>query len=154
MMTGLDNETVEKYITLLEQTFIIFRLGSFSKNLRNELKKAKKVYFVDNGIRNSLIHNFLPLESRTDVGALWENFLMAERFKKNALDGQFNRGYFWRTHAQQEIDYVEEVGEKLSAWEFKWNPKAKVKIPATFRQAYPEASIQTIHAENFELFVL
>lgn len=154
MMAGLDNETVGKYITLLEQTFIIFRLGSYSKNLRNELKKAKKVYFVDNGIRNSLINNFLPLESRTDVGALWENFLMAERFKKNALDGQFNRGYFWRTHAQQEIDYVEEVAGKLTAWEFKWNPKAKVRISSSFQQAYPEAAIQVIHSENFEFFVL
>lgn len=153
-LAGLDNETVEKYITLLEQTFIIFRLGSYSKNLRNELKKSKKIYFVDNGIRNSLINNYLPLENRTDVGALWENFLMAERYKKNALDGQFNRGYFWRTHAQQEIDYLEEVSGNLSAWEFKWNPKAKVKFPKTFQQAYPNASVQVVHADNFETFVL
>lgn len=153
-LAGLDNETVEKYITLLEQTFIIFRLGSYSKNLRNELKKSKKIYFVDNGIRNSLINNYLPLENRTDVGALWENFLMAERYKKNALDGQFNRGYFWRTHAQQEIDYLEEVSGNLSAWEFKWNPNAKVKFPKTFQQAYPNASVQVVHADNFETFVL
>lgn len=153
-LAGLDNETVEKYITLLEQTFIIFRLGSYSKNLRNELKKSKKIYFVDNGIRNSLINNYLPLENRTDVGALWENFLMAERYKKNALDGQFNRGYFWRTHAQQEIDYLEEVSGNLSAWEFKWNPRAKVKFPKTFQQAYPNASVQLVHADNFETFVL
>jgi len=153
-LAGLDNETVEKYITLLEQTFIIFRLGSYSKNLRNELKKSKKIYFVDNGIRNSLINNYLPLENRTDVGALWENFLMAERYKKNALDGQFNRGYFWRTHAQQEIDYLEEVSGNLSAWEFKWNPRAKVKFPKTFQQAYPNASVQVVHADNFETFVL
>ena len=154
MMAGLDNETVEKYITLLEQTFIIFRLGSFSRNLRNELKKAKKVYFVDNGIRNSLINNFLPLESRTDVGALWENFLMAERLKKNALSGHYNIGYFWRTHAQQEIDYIEDVNGNLSAWEFKWNPKAKVKIPSTFVNAYPNAEIKVVHSDNLEEFLL
>lgn len=154
MISGLDNETVEKYITLLEQTFIIFRVGSFSKNLRNELKKAKKIYFVDNGIRNSLINNFLPLESRTDVGALWENFLMAERFKKNALEESYNIGYFWRTHAQQEIDYVEEIQGKLTAWEFKWNPRAKVRIPSTFKNTYPEASIQVIHSDNLESFIL
>ncbi|TVP46245.1 MAG: ATP-binding protein [Mongoliibacter sp.] len=154
MLAGLDNETVEKYITLLEQTFIVFRVGSYSKNLRNELKKAKKIYFVDNGIRNSLIGNFLPLESRTDVGALWENFLMAERFKKNALEGKYNIGYFWRTHAQQEIDYLEEVNGKLSAWEFKWNPKAKVKIPSTFQNTYSDASVQVVHFDNLDSFVL
>ncbi|MFD2034123.1 ATP-binding protein [Belliella marina] len=154
MLAGLDNETVEKYITLLEQTFIVFRVGSFSRNLRNELKKSRKIYFVDNGIRNSLINNFLPLESRTDVGALWENFLMAERLKMNALNGDYNIGYFWRTHAQQEIDYVEDVRGKLSAWEFKWNPKAKVKIPATFLKTYPEAEVKVIHPDNLEDFIL
>lgn len=154
MLSGLDNETVEKYITLLEQTFIIFRVGSFSRNLRNELKKSKKIYFVDNGIRNSLIGNFLPLESRTDVGALWENFLMAERLKKNALSGHYNIGYFWRTHAQQEIDYIEDVNGNLSAWEFKWNPKAKVKIPSTFVNAYPNAEIKVVHSDNLEEFLI
>lgn len=154
MTAGLDNETVEKYITLLEQTFIVFRVCSYSKNLRNRLKKAKKIYFVDSGIRNSLLNNFLSIESRTDVGALWENFLMAERFKKNALEGKYNIGYFWRTHAQQEIDYVEDVDGKLSAWEFKWNPKAKVRIPTTFQNAYPKSSIQVIHPDNMELFDL
>jgi uncharacterized protein len=154
MLSGLDNETVEKYITLLEQTFIIFRVGSYSKNLRNELKKAKKIYFVDNGIRNSLINNFLPIENRTDVGALWENFLMSERLKKNALEGKYNIGHFWRTHAQQEIDYLEDDYGSLAAWEFKWNPNAKIRIPNTFKNAYPEASIQVIHHDNFEEFIL
>ncbi|MCH7398547.1 ATP-binding protein [Belliella sp. DSM 107340] len=154
MLAGLDNETVEKYITLLEQTFIVFRVGSFSRNLRNELKKSRKIYFVDNGIRNSIINNFLPLESRTDVGALWENFLMAERLKMNALNGNYNIGYFWRTHAQQEIDYVEEMNGSLSAWEFKWNPKAKVKIPVTFLNAYPEAKVQVVNPDNLEDFIL
>jgi uncharacterized protein len=154
MTAGLDNETVEKYITLLEQTFIVFRVSSYSKNLRNELKKAKKIYFVDNGIRNSLINNFLPIQNRTDTGPLWENFLMAERFKKNALEGKYNIGYFWRTHAQQEIDYLEEVNGELSAWEFKWNPKAKVRIPSTFQNTYPDASIQIVHSDNLESFVL
>jgi predicted AAA+ superfamily ATPase len=154
MIASLDNETVEKYITLLEQTFIIFRVGSYSKNLRNELKKAKKIYFVDNGIRNSLINNFLPIESRTDTGPLWENFLMAERFKKNALEGKYSIGYFWRTHAQQEIDYLEEVDGKLSAWEFKWNPKAKVRIPSTFKNTYSDASVQVVHFDNLDSFIL
>ncbi|MCH7402573.1 ATP-binding protein [Belliella kenyensis] len=153
MITGLDNETVEKYITLMEQTFIIFRVGSYSRNLRNELKKAKKIYFIDNGIRNSLINNFVPLENRTDVGALWENFLMSERLKKNALSGKYNIGYFWRTHAQQEIDYIEDNFGQISAWEFKWNPKSKTRIPITFQNAYPEASIEIIHKENFETFI-
>lgn len=154
MTAGLDNETVEKYITLLEQTFIVFRVSSYSKNLRNELKKAKKIYFVDNGIRNSLINNFLPIQNRTDTGPLWENFLMAERFKKNALEGKYNIGYFWRTHAQQEIDYLEEVNGELSAWEFKWNPKAKLRIPSTFQNTYPDASIHIVHSDNLESFVL
>jgi len=152
-ISGLDNQTVEKYITLLEQAFIIYRVGSFSRNLRNELKKAKKIYFIDNGIRNSVINNFLPIESRTDVGALWENFLMGERLKRNLLAGNRNPGYFWRTHAQQEIDYIEVDSQKIYAWEFKWNPKAKAKIPKTFMESYPEAEIKIIHRDNFEEFI-
>jgi predicted AAA+ superfamily ATPase len=152
-ISGLDNQTVEKYITLLEQAFIIYRVGSFSRNLRNELKKAKKIYFIDNGIRNSVINNFLPIESRTDVGALWENFLMGERLKRNLLAGNRSPGYFWRTHAQQEIDYIEVDSQKIYAWEFKWNPKAKAKIPKTFMESYPEAEIKIIHRDNFEEFI-
>jgi uncharacterized protein len=152
-IADLDNQTVEKYITLLEQAFIIYRIGSFSRNLRNELKKAKKIYFIDNGIRNSVINNFLPIESRTDVGPLWENFLMSERLKRNLLAGNRNPGYFWRTHAQQEIDYIEVDSQKIYAWEFKWNPKAKAKIPKTFKESYPDAEIKTIHRDNFEEFI-
>jgi predicted AAA+ superfamily ATPase len=153
-ITGLDKETVERYITLMEQSFILFRVGSFSQNLRNELKRSKKIYFVDNGIRNSLIGNYLPVEKRADVGALWENFLMSERLKRNMLLGNNDPGYFWRTHAQQEIDYLENNLGAIEAWEFKWNPKAKVRIPKTFREGYPEAKIHVINPDNFEEFVL
>ena len=153
-LCGLDYKTVEKYITLLEQTYIVFRLGSFSRNLRNELKKSRKIYFYDNGIRNSLIANFTQLESRTDVGALWENFLMAERMKALHYHDIWVNSWFWRTAQQKEIDLVEERGGKLSAFEFKWNPGAKTKDPKLFLDSYPNSSYSVIHRENFDNFLL
>ena len=150
---GLDNKTVERYITLMEQAYVIFRLGSFSRNLRNELTSSKKIYFVDNGIRNALIANFSQLENRPDVGALWENYLISERIKFLRNNGIWANFWFWRTAQQNEIDYVEESDGKLNAYEFKWNPKAKSKLPKPFAEAYPNAGFTTIHRDNAEEFL-
>lgn len=152
-LCGLDAKTVEKYIVLLEQAFIIFRLGSFSRNLRNELKKSRKIYFYDNGIRNALIVNFNQIENRTDTGALWENFLVSERIKYLAYSQKWVNYWYWRTKEQQEIDFIEEADGQLFAYEFKWNPLAKVKKPTSFTQAYPAAQFKVIHRDNFESFL-
>jgi len=152
-ITGLDNETVEKYIDLLEKAFIVYRLGTLSRNLRNELKSTRKIYFYDNGIRNALINSFNPIEMRDDTGVLWENFLMTERLKYIYTHDFWCNRYFWRTHSQQEIDYLEEYDGKLHAYEFKWNPKGKGKIPVAFLNAYPENENSTITTENFRGFI-
>jgi uncharacterized protein len=152
-MTGLDNETVERYLLLLERAFIIFRLTTFSRNLRNELKKTRKIYFFDNGLRNALINQFGPIGMRQDVGALWENFLISERMKYIQYNELYRNRYFWRTHTQQEIDYIEEYNGKLCAFEFKWNPKAKVHFPNSFLEAYPGVETSVITPANFEEFV-
>ena len=151
---GMDSKTVEKYIILLEQTFIIFRLGSFSRNLRNELKNSKKIFFFDNGIRNALIANFSPAETRMDIGALWENFLVSERIKALHYSSRWTNYWYWRTKEQKEIDYVEESDGILSAYEFKWNPMTKFKIPKLFLSTYEGAEFQVIHPDNFEDFLL
>lgn len=150
---GVDNQTIESYIQLLEQAFIIFRLGSFNRNLRTELKKSKKIYFYDNGVRNAIIANFQHLELRQDVGALWENYIISERIKYNAYHNKWVNNYFWRTKAQQEIDYLEESDGELKAFEFKWNSKKKHHITNTFTNAYPKAKIKIITPENYEDFV-
>lgn len=153
-LCSLDSKTVEKYITLLEQTFIIFRLGSFSRNLRNELKSSRKIYFYDNGIRNAIIANFSQAETRPDIGALWENFLVSERKKKLSYDGMWRNTWFWRTTDQKEIDYLEEGDGQLYAYEFKWNPKAKSKEPKQFAEAYPDSKFAVITPENMNEFLL
>ena len=152
-MIGLDNQTVEKYIQLLEQTYIVFRLGSFSRNLRKELKRARKIYFYDNGIRNSIIANFAPVELRNDVGQLWENFLISERIKYLQNNMIFANRYFWRTVEQQEIDYIEEYNGKMYAFEFKWGEANRKKFPHTFINAYPEVDTKIINRENYEDFL-
>ena len=149
-----DNQTVERYIDLLEQAFIIFRLSSLSRNLRNEIKRGRKVYFWDNGIRNALISNFIPFALRQDKGALWENFLVSERQKRNHYRRYHTNRYFWRTHQQQEIDYIEERNGILRAFEFKWNAKRPLRAPNTFTQAYPDSEFVTVTQENFESFVM
>lgn len=146
---SMDKATVEKYITLLEQIQIIFRLGSFSRNLRNELKMSKKIYFYDNGIRNALIGNFNDIELRDDQGKLWENYMISELKKKKEYSGSYALSYFWRTTQQQEIDYIEDKDGKLTAYEFKWNPKKKAKISKTFLNAYPNTEIVTVTPENY-----
>lgn len=152
-VTGLNNETVEKYITILEKAFIVFRLGTFSRNLRNELKKSRKIYFFDNGIRNAIIKHFNPVGLRDDVGALWENYLVSERVKLMANSNLTANRFFWRTAQQQEIDYLEECNGKLSAWEFKWNPRAKIKFPKTFTNAYPQAKMKAINPDTMSDFL-
>jgi predicted AAA+ superfamily ATPase len=153
-MCSLDTKTVEKYITLLEQTFVIFRLGSFSRNLRNELKSSRKIYFYDNGIRNALIANFAQVEARTDVGALWENFLISERLKTLSYNNLWRNRWFWRTRDQKEIDYIEEGDGVLTAYEFKWNSQAKAKKPEQFAKSYPGSTFSVINPENVEEFLL
>ncbi len=153
-LVGADHKTVEHYVQLLEKCFVIFQLNAFSRNLRNEIKKGRKIYFYDNGIRNAVIKNFNPLALREDTGALWENYLMSERKKSNAYHQRFVNSYFWRTHAQQEIDYIEESGGIITAIEFKWNTKAKVKCPEAFTKAYPQSEFKTINTENYPEFVL
>ncbi|GAB3166800.1 ATP-binding protein [Telluribacter humicola] len=149
----IDRNTVEQYIGLLEQAFVVFRLPPFSRNVRNEISSSRKVYFYDNGIRNAIINNFNPLALRNDTGALWENFLISERMKRNEYAGAYGKRYFWRTHAQQEIDYLEEYGGGLHAYEFKWNPQAKARFSRTFTDAYPDATTQVISRDNFEEFL-
>ncbi len=153
-LCGLDSKTVEKYIILLEQTFVIFRLGSFSRNLRNELKRSRKIYFYDNGIRNALIANFSQIENRSDIGALWENFLISERMKNNHYNGKWCNSWFWRTTKGQEIDYLEEEDGHISAFEFKWNEKTKIKQPKLFMDTYEDCHFKVIHKENVEEFLL
>jgi uncharacterized protein len=152
-LVEVDKITVENYIRLLEQAFVVFRLPPFSRNLRNEINTSRKVYFFDNGIRNALIGNFNPLALRADVGALWENFLISDRMKANHYNRAYGNAYFWRTHAQQEIDYLEEYDGQLHAYEFKWNPKAKARFSKSFTGAYPDASTKVISRDNFEEFL-
>lgn len=152
-MLGVDKETVESYITLLEKCYVVFRLSSFSRNLRNEIKKGKKVYFYDNGVRNAVISNFAPLELRADCGQLWENLMVSERVKHNAYTDDFAQLYFWRTHAQKEIDLVEEVDGQLHAYEFKWKPKRTATVPAAFAEVYPNSTFQVVTPDNFWSFV-
>jgi predicted AAA+ superfamily ATPase len=151
---SLDMKTVEKYIVLLEQCFVIFRLGSFSRNLRNELKSSKKIYFYDNGIRNALIADFSIAESRQDIGALWENFLVAERQKRIEYEQMWCNRWFWRTTDQKEIDYIEESDGSICAFEFKWNPVAKYKMPKQFLETYKGSTFQVIAPDNMEDFVM
>ncbi len=147
-LCGIDAKTVERYIDLLEKTFVVFRLGSFSRNLRNELKSSRKIYFYDNGIRNAVIGRFDPIELRDDRGALWENFIVAERMKRNAYTNQIARVFFWKTTAQQEIDYIEELDGVLHAYEFKWQSTKKVKPPRSFTNGYPDALFAVVNPDN------
>lgn len=151
---GSNPHTIEKYIDLLEKAYVVFRLPAYSRNLRTEIKKGKKVYFYDNGVRNAIINAFNPLDSRTDTGALWENFLISERAKHLAYQNDFATArYFWRTTLQQEIDYIEETGENLTAWEFKWNAKKRVRFPQPFLKAYPNSKTQLVTQDDFAGFV-
>jgi predicted AAA+ superfamily ATPase len=148
----IDKATVSKYIDLLEKSFIVFRLTSFSRNHRNEIKNNRKIYFYDNGIRNMIINNLNPLDLRTDKGALWENFLIAERIKLQQYNQIYSNNYFWRTVQRQEIDFVEESNGQITAYEFKWKAKPSAKIPASFMREYNAAG-HLIDKDNFRAFV-
>ncbi len=149
-----DKETIEKYIDLLGKACIIFRLGALSRNARNEIKQGRKIYFYDNGIRNAILGNFSALTSRSDKGALWENFLVSERFKFLGNNERDIRSYFWRTTQQQEIDYIEEHPDRFLVWEFKWNTQRNVRISKTFTNAYPNNEFKVITPENVQDFLL
>lgn len=152
---GTDSKTVEKYIDLLEKCYIVFRMPALSRNLRNELKKSKKIYFYDNGIRNSIIQNFNPLALRNDAGALWENFFISERVKYNHYNQNYCNTYFWRTTEQQEIDYIEENNGKFTLFEMKWNPKkTKITAPKSFVKAYGEQDFHIITPDNYLDFLV
>ena len=150
---NIDTTTVEKYLDLLEKAFVVYKLPALSRNLRNELKKGKKYYFFDNGIRNVLISNYTTLELRQDVGALWENYILAERLKHNQYFGHYCNCYFWRTHDQAEIDYIEEADGILHAYELKWKDQ-KVRFPNSFLQAYPNNTTQIISQVNYLDFIV
>ena len=152
-LVGLDTKTVDRYIDVLEKNYVIFRLNSFARNLRNELKVSRKIYFYDNGIRNAVLSNFAPLELRNDTGALWENLMVSERVKRNSYLGDFAQLFFWRTHEQQEIDLVEEQDGVLRTFEFKWNDKVKVKRPKSFVDAYPNSTYEVVTPENYWNFI-
>lgn len=151
---GVDSKTVETYVQLLEKSYVIFRLPGFSRNLRNELKNSRKIYFYDNGIRNALISNFSQVNGRMDVGALWENFVVSERMKRNEYQKAWCNSYFWRTKDQTEIDYLEEFDGKLSAYEFKYNSKRKAKLPQSFDKAYPGTTFMEVTPDNVEDFLM
>lgn len=154
-LIGIDAKTVERYIDILEKNFIVFRLGSFSRNLRNELKNSRKIYFYDLGIRNAVISDYRPVESRDDVGALWENYVISERLKKISYERTGTNMWFWRTTAQKEIDIIEELDGAINAVEIKWNKsKARVKQPISFADAYPEAKYTVVTPDNVDSYLL
>lgn len=149
----LSKNTVERYLDLLSKVFVLFKVEGFSKNLRKEITKSSRWYFYDNGIRNALINNFNPLKMRNDVGDLWENYLAAERVKNQHYKKIKTRNYFWRTYDRQELDWVEERGEALLGFEFKWNENKKAKIPVAFAKAYPDAGFEVITPGNYLDFI-
>jgi uncharacterized protein len=151
-LVGVDKNTVNNYIDLLEKSFVIFRLTSYRKNIRNEIKANKKIYFYDNGVRNMVIGNFNNLDLRQDKGALWENFIIAERMKHLSYTQSLARPFFWRTTTQQEIDYIETNADAMAAFEFKWSNTKKAKLPKSFVEAY-NPSFLVVNKENFRVFL-
>ena len=146
---GIDVKTIDHYINILEKNFVLFVLPSFARNLRSELTRSKKIYFYDNGIRNTVINNFSSIPMRSDVGQLWENYLISERIKWLKNNNIQANQYFWRTVNQTEIDYIEETDGRISAFEFKYNPKNKAKISGSFIETYQPVETKQIHQENF-----
>ncbi len=152
-LLGLNSHTIQRYIDLLEKSFVIFHLRSFSRNLRNELKKSRKIYFYDNGIRNAILGDFKQLNLRNDTGALWENYLVSERIKHNSYSLFYGKNYFWRTQQQQEIDYIEDIDGVLNTYEFKWSNTRLPKITNTFAKNYPDHTYTVINPDNYQLFI-
>jgi predicted AAA+ superfamily ATPase len=152
---AMNRKTVERYLDLLEKVFVIFKVGGFSRNLRKEVAKNARYYFFDNGVRNSLIRNFNPLNLRNDVGQLWENYLIVERRKANQVAERFVNAYFWRTYDQKEIDYIEEYGGRLHGYEFKWQSgDIRRTTRNEFLETYPGSDLMAITRENFEGFLV
>ncbi len=152
-LLGVARPTIEKYLDLLEKSFVIFNLPAFSGNLRNEIRKSKKYYFYDLGIRNALIGNYAPVENRTDIGGLWENFCVAERLKWLSVNQPLANCYFWRTYDGAELDLIEEFNGKLTVFEFKWNPKRKASLPKSFSEKYEVSSFSVISSSNFSRLI-
>lgn len=150
----MSKNTVANYLDLLSKVFIIFKVEGFSRNLRKEIVKSSRWYFYDNGIRNGIINNFNRLDSRNDVGDLWENYLASERIKKQNYQKTKTNNYFWRTYDQQELDWLEEKATALAGFEFKWNENKKTKIPTAFAKAYPEATFEVINKSNYLDFIM
>ncbi|MBI5369574.1 ATP-binding protein [Candidatus Uhrbacteria bacterium] len=151
---GLSVKTVQRYLDLLEKAFVVIRVGGFSRNLRSEVVRKSKYYFYDTGLRNAIISQFNDLTQRSDVGELWENFLFIERLKKRSYQSIFATPYFWRTYEGQEIDLIEEGEGQVRAYEFKWASQKKTRVPGVFQDAYPHATFDVIHPENYLNFVL
>ena len=152
-LLGLTSITVQRYIDLLEKSYVVFHLRSFSRNVRNELKKSRKIYFYDNGVRNALIGDYKPLALRNDTGALWENYAISERMKHNSYSSFYGKSYFWRTQQQQEVDYLEDYDGVLHAYEFKWSPTKQTRLTDTFAKGYPDHTFAVITPENYQDFV-
>jgi len=151
---SIDGKTVNRYLDLLEKAFVIVRVGGFSRNLRNEITNKCKYYFLDNGIRNAVINQFNDLDSRNDIGQLWENFIFTERLKKCSYQNIFGSRYFWRTYNQKEIDIVEEREGKLFGYECKWSSNKKTKAPKEWSEGYPQADYQIINPKNYIDFIV
>ena len=152
-LLGLNTATIQRYIDLLEKSYVVFHLRSFSRNVRSELKKSRKIYFYDNGVRNALIGDYKPLELRNDTGALWENYIISERLKYNAYNSFYGKSYFWRTQQQQEIDYIEDIDGVLHTYEFKWNNSKHPRLTDTFAKNYPNHTFTVVSPENYQSFV-
>ena len=152
-LLGLNSITVQRYIDLLEKSYVIFHLRSFSRNVRSELKKSRKIYFYDNGVRNALIGDYKPLALRADTGALWENYIISERMKHNAYNAFYGKSYFWRTQQQQEIDYIEDYDGVLHTYEFKWSGTKQPRLTNTFAKNYPEHSFKVVNPDNYMSFI-
>lgn len=152
-LLGLTSITVQRYIDLLEKSYVLFHLRSFSRNVRSELKKSRKIYFYDNGVRNAMIGDYKPLDLRTDTGALWENYVISERMKHNSYNAFYGKNYFWRTQQQQEVDYIEDYDGMLHAYEFKWSTTKQPRLTETFAKNYPDHTFAVVSPDNYQDFV-
>jgi uncharacterized protein len=151
---GISKNTVDRYLDLLQKVFVLVKVPGFSRNLRKEVTRHSRYYFVDNGVRNALINNFNPLSMRADTGELWENYVVLERLKYQSIKNVASTNYFWRTYQQQEIDWVEDRGGKLYAYEIKWKDNGKTKVPSAWKAAYPEAEFTVIPPQNYLEWIL
>ena len=152
-LLGLNSITIQRYIDLLEKSYVVFHLRSFSRNVRSELKKSRKIYFYDNGVRNALLGDYKPLDLRNDIGGLWENYLISERMKHNAYNAFYGKSYFWRTQQQQEVDYIEDYDGVLHAYEFKWSSTKQPRLTETFAKNYPDHTFTVVNPDNYQNFV-